>query len=227
MSGEEQEFLQRIIAAHPTGLRKLKMVVGNALITWCIFMLLVVIGWLIVAWATRMLFDVEIGWSNNIAGAWVVSMGGIICLVYAIVSTARWVRDWGDIREPLHTDIANQRVNVEEYEFREVIRMQEPEHLGLMYFMREDDEAAFVYFDSESQDLGVQGEDPLSSAFVPRRHLRVTRAPKSGVAIACEFSGDTLQPGDPIEITVPPDQWPEHEEVCKVPWSKLTSTFAE
>ena len=93
--------------------------------------------------------------------------------------------------------------------------------------MREDDEAAFVYFDGESQDLGVQEEGPLSSSFVPRRHLRVTRAPESGVAIACEFSGDALQPGDPIEMTVPPDQWPEHEEVCDVPWNELTSTFAE
>ncbi|GEM_PF-2332082 len=226
ITGEEKEFLQQILDAHPAKYRKLKMAVGNAAISWCFFMLLVVIGWLIVAWITRKLLGAEIGWNNNIAAVWVVSVGGIFCLVFAIVSTARWIRGWTDIREPLLADIANQRVNVEEYEFREVLRMQEPEHLGLIYFMREDDEAAFVYFDSESQDLGVQGEDPLSSSFIPRRHLRVTRAPVSGVAIVCEFTGDALQLGDPIEISVPPDQWPEHEEVCKVPWSELKSTFA-
>jgi hypothetical protein len=226
MSAEEAKFLRRIIDAHPAKFRKLKMFVGNAAITWCIFMLLMVIAWLVVAWVVRKSFDVEIGWDNTIAAVWVVSVGGIACLAFSIVSTVRWVRGWGDLREPLRIDIVNQRVRVEEYEFVEALRMQEPEHLGLMYFMREGDEATFVFFDRESQDLGVQGEDPLSSTFVPRRHLNVIRAPVSGVAIASEFSGDALQPGDPVELTAPPEEWPEHEEICKVPWSKLPATFA-
>lgn len=226
MSEEEAQVLQRVIDAHPAKYRKLKMFVGNVAITWCIFMLLMVIAWLIVAWVARKAFGVEVGWDNSIVAIWVISVGGIACLVFSIISTVRWVRGWGDIREPLHTDIVNQRVSVEEYEFGEVLRMQEPEHLGLMYFMREDDEAAFVFFDRQSQDLGVQGEDPLSSTFVPRRQLRLIRAPASGVAIASEFHGDALPPGDPIELTAPPDEWPEHEEICKVPWSQLTATFA-
>lgn len=226
MSGEEREFLQQITDAHPARFRKMTMAVVHAVLNWCFFMLLVVAGWQIVAWGARKLLGVEIGSDNTVATVWVVSVGGMVCLAIAALSAARWARGWVDIREPLRTDIASQRVNVEEYEFHDVLRMQEPEHSGLIYFMREDNEAAFVYIDSESQDLGVQGKDPLASSFVPRRHLRVTRAPESGVAIACEFSGDALRPGDPVEITVPPDQWPEHAEVCKVPWSKLTSTFA-
>lgn len=226
MFEEEQQFLQRIIDAHPTKFRKMKMIIGNGVITWCAMMLLVVICWLIIAWLVRKAFDLEIGWDNNLAAVWIVSLGGIACLIFSTISTARWVRGWTDIREPLRVDIENQRVNVEKYEFCEAIRMQEPEHLGLMYFMREDSEAAFVYFDSESQDLGVQDEDPLRSSFVPRSHLSLVRAPESRVAIESSVSGDALDTGDPVELTAPPELWPEHEEISDVPWSKLTEKFA-
>jgi len=226
MSDEETKFLQRVIDAHPAKFRKLKLTIANWALAWCIYMLLLVVGWLMVSWVVRKTSDIEIGWDNSIAALWVVSVGGIACLVFSIISTARWVRGWNDNREPLQADIANQRVSDEEYEFIEAIRMQEPEHLGLMYFMRQNDGTAFVFFDRESQDLSVQGENPQSSSFVPRKRLCVTRTPDSGVVISTEFSGDALKSGDPIELMAPPEEWPEHAEIGKVPWDKLLETYA-
>lgn len=227
MSAEERDFLQEIVDAHPGKSRKLGMIAGNLVITWCALMLLLVILWLVLSWAVRELFGVEIGWTNRAAALWVISIGGVVCAVFSGVSTVRWARGWNDIRGSLRSDIANQRVTVEQYEFSDVLRMQEPEHLGLMYFMRENDNAAFAYFDHESQDLSVQGEDPLASPFVPRRNLRVIRAPESRVAITSEFSGEAFELGDPIELTASPEEWPEHEEVSDVPWSKLIETYGK
>jgi len=100
-------------------------------------------------------------------------------------------------------------------------RFQEPEHGGLIYFLRTNDGRVFVLFDHESQDLGVQGENPLSSEFRPRVEFRITRAPQSGHVLSSTFSGPPLHLESPLDLTIPPKQWPETEEFCEIPWDDL------
>lgn len=224
MTEDEASFLHGMSGARPARRRKLMMIAGKVFVTWAILLLLSMIAWKFVAWIARVWFDAQFSRGSTAVAIWLLPVVGIATLVLSIISTARWVRGWSDLREPLSADIRNRRVRVEEYEFLEAVVMQEPEHLGLIYFMREDDDGAFVYFDAESQDPGIQGDDPFSSSFVPAQRLCVIRAPESRVAISRQFSGDPLDPVGPVEMSVPPERWPEHEEVCAVPWSDLMST---
>ena len=90
-----------------------------------------------------------------------------------------------------------------------------------MYFLRTTDDKVFVLFDYESQDFGAQGEDPLKSKFQPCTELLVARTPKTGVVLNQRFSGALLDAGDPYELSIPPQSWPESETYCKFRWDEL------
>jgi len=136
------------------------------------------------------------------------------------VSSARWVKHWRD-REDYRADLQGGQVVEESYEFTAAKRFQEPEHGGLMYFLRTTDDKVFVLFDYESQDFGAQGEDPLKSKFQPCTELLVARTPKTGVVLNQRFSGALLDAGDPYELSIPPQSWPESETYCKFRWDEL------
>lgn len=67
MSDDEKKYLEQVIDAHPAKLHKLKLTIGNWTLTWCFFMLLLIVGWLIVSWVVRKALDIEIGWDNDVA----------------------------------------------------------------------------------------------------------------------------------------------------------------
>jgi len=192
----------------------------NALILWAITMLLFVFGWKFLAWLARITISVEYGWSSD-AALWMVVAGTLGCAIYAIVSSVRWIKKSPDTRAVLQADLQDGQVIEESYEFTEAKRFQEPEHGGLIYFLCTTDDKVFVLFDYESQNLGAQNENPLSSGFCPTTKLRLVRAPRSDMVISKEFSGASLDAGDPSELSIPARSWPEDETFCKFGWNEL------
>ena len=83
-----------------------------------------------------------------------------------------------------------------------------------------------MLFDHESQDVGAQGADPPRSKFQPRRELLMVRAPKTGYVVSKEFSGAALDAGDPYELSVPLQSWPESETYCKIRWDELETRLS-
>jgi hypothetical protein len=65
------------------------------------------------------------------------------------------------------------------------------------------------------------GDNPLSSRFLPRVQFRFARAPASRYVLNSTFSGPPLQLENPLQLTVPPRQWPETEEFCEISWDDL------
>lgn len=162
------------------------------------------------AWLARKFFTTEFGLRSD-AAVWIFGIAVPVCLIYAVISSARWIRGWHDYRPLLRADISNHKVEEEHYVFTEAKRFQEPEHGGLIYFLRTSEDKVFTLFDHESQDLGVQNGDPLKSSFVPRQNLVITRAPETRFVISKVFAGPPLEIGEPAELTSAPKHWPETE----------------
>src|SRR5262249_5024295 len=104
---------------------------------------------------------------------------------------------------------------------------QEPEHGGLMYFLRTTDDKVFVLFDYESQGLGAEGKDPLATEFRPCEKLLLVRAQHSEIVLSQNFSGAAVEGGEPIELSVGPSKWPEWDCYCDIKWTELEERFGQ
>jgi hypothetical protein len=218
----ELAFLEKTLRDATTNVRRWKQGGENALVLWAVSLLGLVVIWLAFAWVVRKLFFFDVG-LHSAAAVWVLGIGTPICAVYAGISSTRWVRSWKDYRPLLQADIAAGQVTEEHYGFTSAKRFQEPEHGGLIYFLRTTEDKVLTLFDHESQDLGAQGGDPLKSSFVPRSELVMVRAPKTGLVIDKTFAGALLEAGEPVELSVGPKHWPESESCVNIAWSELES----
>ena len=223
-TAEEQAFLQALLSKATTKMGRWRQGLENALVLWAVSLLGCVIVWLICAGLTRWLFSVDYGFRSP-AAPWILGIATPLCGAYAAFSSVRWVRRWKDMRPSLNADLVAAQVVEEHYVFNAAKRFQEPEHGGLIYFLRTPDDRALTLYDPESQDLGVQDEDPLTSSFKPMSRLVMVRAPETGFVISMTFSGDPLDAGEPIELTLPPEQWPETEQYCDIPWPELETVL--
>lgn len=220
MSDSERKFLEQLLESAPTTAKRCKQGIENALVLWAVLMLLFAGAWLFIAWLARIAMKWEIG-LNSSAAIWIIAFGGLACVVAAIVSSIRWVKGWIDMRPLLLADLQNSQVIEEHYRFSAAKLFQEPEHGGLMYFLQTTDGKVLVLYDYESQDLGAGGEDPFGSSFKPASDLSIVRTPNAGVVIDRQFSGAALNAGEPFELSVDPELWPEPDTYCYIPWDEL------
>lgn len=163
---------------------------------------------------------------DSAAVKWTVLVGVPLCLAYAIVSSIHQYRNVENISDIVGSEIEAGKVLEEQFRFVEARRFQEPEHGGLIYCLRTSDDRVFVIYDYASQDLGVQGLDPFTSGFRPRRELAIVRTPISDMVISTEFAGEDFTFSETTELAAPSDQWPESEKFYDVDWADLDSALA-
>ena len=222
MSDDERAFLQDLLRDAPP---RWEGGLGNAVVLWATSLLVVVLGWSAVAWVGRAVFGLELGWRTGF-GQWVLAAGVLVCAGYAIHSTIRWLQSSGDYRPLARLDLTGGTVLEERLTFVDARPFQEPEHGGLIYFLRTTDDRVFVLYDHESQDLGVEGKDPLSSSLRPKSELLIVRAPNTRLVITKTFAGHELALAPIRELLAPPAEWPETDEFCSVPWGGLEGRYA-
>lgn len=226
MSALERQYLQDLLTSAPGKAKRWKQGAENALVLFAVLMLIFVVAWWILNWLSKAALNRDFGLSSEVA-IWILALGILGCAVGAIVSTLRWIRDWKDTRPLLRADLESGRVVEDRYQFTAAKRFQEPEHGGLFYFLRTSDEKVLVLYDAESQDLGAGGEDPLKSTFKPCAELSIVRAPKTGFVISRQFSGSPLDAGEPRELTLGPEDWPDPDQYTSIPWNALDARFSK
>lgn len=224
ISASERKLLEGMLSACPSTLKRCKDFLVTLTITWAALLMAVIVLWVILAWVIKLILNINYGW-NSPAVTWIFLVGIPFCGSYAIYSSIKWFKNQKDIRPLLRDDLTNGKVIEENLHIEEIKRFQEPEHGGLIYFLKTDDNRVYVLFDEESQDLGVNDEDPLSSSFQVRNQFKLIDAPLSNLTIQREFSGSPLNPGEPFAMLTPVELWPENETWCSVSWDKLESHF--
>jgi hypothetical protein len=216
----EVDSLRKFLAEAPSALKRLKHGAGNAFVLWAVSLLVVVVAWLAVGWLVGKALNLNLGLHSS-ATAWVVAVATPLCAVFAVLSSIRWVRAWPDFGPQLQSDLTRAEVIEERYVFTETKRFQEPEHGGLIYFLRSTENEVFTVYDHESQTLGLDDKDPLLSSYRPQASLLIVRAPSSGFVLSSQSSGAELRVGPPLELSVKPAEWPEAESLCSIPWEQL------
>lgn len=222
MELSEKEYLATLLKYSPSDTKRMMEGAQNVLVLWAISMLGVVIIWLLLAWFVGVFSDLQIGLKSQYA-IWVVLVAFPICGLYSIISTINWLKNWKDHRPLLKKDITEGVVFDEKYQVKDVKRFQEQEHGGLIYFLRMSDDRVLVLYDYESQN---QDGDPLASSFTPRDQLHIVRAPNSNYFISQKFSGEKILAPDTVGLFAPPEEWPEHDDWCDIPWDDLESRLS-
>lgn len=222
LSSEERAQLETFLKRAPSRFRN---AASNTLITWAVFTLLAVVAWGILAWMGRRFLHLEYGWQAT-GTLWALLLLLLATLAMACFSTNHWLKSWKDARPLVHSDLAGGMATEEHLCFTDIKRFQEPEHSGLIYFLRTEDHRVFVLYDHESQQLGVDDKNPLDSSFHPQERLLLVRAPNSRFVLGKTFSGRKLPLPPPIDMTAPPRIWPETEDFCAVPWEELDHKFS-
>ena len=220
MSIPERQHLERVVETVGGRAARLRLAVGNAVVSWAGSLLIVFVVWLSVAWPARLMGGLDIGLQSPFA-PWIFALAVPLCAVYAVVATILAMRRQRDLLPALEADLQSGRVAEESYRFTEARRFQRPDHGGLTYFLRTPDDRVFVLHDSESETLDMRRQDPLTSRFRPCSALSIVRAPRSGVVLGRSFSGEELDAGDPSLMFLPPSLRPESDACWDVPWAEL------
>jgi len=220
LSAAEKAYLEDLLSKLPTGRRRTKEAVENFFVMLALLTLVGVLIWAAIGWLTRKTADLDIGWSSEHAIPITISVVAVAA-IYSAYSTTRWMKSWPDSRQPLRDDLEAGLVSEEQLTVLEAKVLQEPEHGGLIYFLRSDDDRVFVLYDRESLDLAMTDEDPMGSSFEPQSIVTIVRAPQSGFTIESSFSGENINVHGPSEMTASPDKWPEDEEYSLIPWGQI------
>lgn len=223
-STAEQACSRDWLSNAATTTRRWRNGVENGLVLWAFSLLCFVIVWWIAAGLARRFADVDYG-LRSAAAPWILGIATLLCAAYAVGSSMLWIKRWKDRRPSLAADVAAAQVIEEHYAFNAVMRFQEPEHGALIYFLHTTEDRVLTLYDYESSELGAQEGDPLSSSFRPMSKLVMVRLPQTGWVISRTFSGEPLEAADPIELAAPPEQWPEDDAYCGIPWSQLESVL--
>ncbi len=156
-----------------------------------------------------------------------ISLAGfVVAGGFALWHTVGWVRQRKDPTQEAKADLAGGVVREERYEFTAARVFQEPEHGGLIYFLRGADDRVFAAFDFDSQDLGANGDNPRDSPFRPRTTLRLSRAPRTQYVLERAWSGEVLESGEPEVLQAHWSRWPEPDAFCDCAWDELDARFA-
>jgi hypothetical protein len=126
-------------------------------------------------------------------------------------------------RAQIHRSLRGDVVHATTYDIVAVKRYREPEHGGLVYLLRTDDGQVLSVFDSESQRLGVDDEDPQTSSFRPKARVELVETLDRRCFIHENWSGADLPVPDALPLN--PSRWPEHGEIVKVAWEQCDRHF--
>ncbi len=188
------------------------------------FSFFLVLVWLIVDWIAGFVVDFDFGWNSQYGSAIFWSIVGI-SFIYPVYEEQRCNRPSRERIRALQADIESGKLTVEEHEIRAAKVFQEPEHLGLFYFLLTADNRVYVAFDYESVELNEDGENPLDSTFRPKSVLRLGMTKHAQVPLVEEFLGDAIEVPEPVPMTHKGRRWPEPETFVDTPWAEIESYY--
>jgi len=221
MTAAERTALERMIEEMGTGFRS--QMLPSLVFLAAMMTALTYVGWLLVGWLLRKAFDAA--WTESL-DPWVLAVAAAGSAAFAAVIALRGFRRARALGPKLRRDLQAGVVEEEHFRIVEARRFQEPEHGGLIYFLRGEDERTLVLYDEESQELGAADKDPLRSRFRVRSELAIVKAPQARITLDKRFSGRPLDVGAPCALNLAPTKWPEDESVCPIPWRDLEQHLA-
>ena len=191
MTEQERSVLEKLLRDAPA---RWKIGLGHAVVLWAVSMMIFVLSWGAIGWLARVVAGIEIGWKSSVS-LWLPPVAAVVCALYAIYSAVRWLRPSRENSRLIRRDLAEGKVFEETLRFAEAKVFQEPEHDGLIYFLRTTDDRVFAR--------------TLNARFI----------------VSQTFAGDELPGSPARELRASVKKWPQPEEFCSVPWNELETVY--
>ena len=181
--------------------------------------------WLFFNWFVGLFLDFDFGWGSEYRNVILIS---IVLLCFGFLSFEIIRRETPDkaLRNKINKDLSAGVLEIIEYEIKSLKVFEEPEHGGFIYFLLTADDEVLVMYDSESQDLSIDDQDPMSSSFLPRRMLKISKTIYSDIIVSEEFLGDLIEFPELEVMTAKTSIWPEHGKIVRCKWDKIESKYA-
>ena len=232
MTAEERAYLEQQFANLPPQMTLSKNALGDwGFMTLSIAGSFILIGLLIAALIK--LIDWLIG--TDIAAivledtrtlSLILLAGLILAAILAAKYTVIAQRFTSDMAANYQQDLADNVVDASTHQITDVKLFREPEHGGLMFFLRTDADKTLFLFDVESQDMALEtGDDTPPPMITPKRTLTLTFFPNTHLTYE-GFEGAPLPLPDILDMTADPADWPEDRSWIDTPWDKLEKTFS-
>lgn len=224
LTDTEIDRLTPRLTGFPRDFGELKEFLGEVASLTFMFSFVTVVVWLLADWLIGFVADFDFGWNSAYGNTifWSIVLIAFVYTVYEILRTNKL----SDKRiRALQADIASGKLIIEEHEIRAAKVFQEPEHLGLFYFLLTSDDRVYVAFDYESVELNENCENPLDSTFRPKSTLRIGRTTHARVPLVEEFEGEFIDVPEPLPMTLKTGRWPEPEEFIDTPWAEIESYY--
>ncbi len=222
MSPEERTMLEALLRDLPSAPDRIARSAGGFAMTWAMTMVAFVLLWKATGWFLGKVAGFEVGWTSEWA-PWLLAIGGTATALFALGVTIRAHRRWTDPRPVLRADLDSGEVIEEHRRFTAAKAFVEPEHGAKLYLLRTDDERVFAAYDRFPLD---DDDSPTTPALQPRRCLVLVRAPLTGYVLGRAWSGEPFESTEAIEMTAPPEDWPESDEFCKLAWDEAEHRLA-
>jgi hypothetical protein len=214
-SDSERSALEAVLRnLHQSRSQRLKLLFGPAFT----LLLLLCLLWAVLYWVCGKFFGLDLG-LHSAAAPWMAGVAVLVLLTVVGPEVLQTFRRSSAAIGVLQADLASGTVEDMTIHITDAMRLQEPEHGGLLYFLRTSDERVYVQFDYASQGPG-------KSSYLPRDTLNVVRTRHGAHVLASVFTGDPVQIAHQGRLTAKPAQWPEPDTFCATPWNKLLSTYA-
>ncbi|MEH6417575.1 hypothetical protein [Pseudomonas sp. CGJS7] len=218
MTDQERAALETLLRPGKSRLRRMggEWVVATSSTSLLAALLFALAGWLL-----RKLAGIDVGDYVSLAIVVCALLSALICAVYVFRHDRSRQRIRAQSDQRCRADLAAGQVSEERYALDAIKSLQNPEHGGSIYLLRIDAQRCLAVYDYESHDLAMRAADPLSGAMTPANRALLRRAPASGYVFAIEFSGAPFDKTPQGELAAPPERWPEHGQLCEVPWDRV------
>lgn len=188
--------------------------------------LVLVLLWIFVNWLLGFIIAFDFGWNSQYRN---YILWSIVGFSYSLIlyEVAKSCGPNSKIRQAIEKDLAESILKVSEYPVYEVKVFEEPEHGGFIYFVRTFGDKVLALFDSESQDLSIDGKEPKNSTYKIRKKLQIFRAPNSNIIVKEQFDGDFVEIPEMELFTGNTKIWPEHAGFVKCKWTNISVKYGD
>ena len=186
--------------------------------------LVLVLIWIFINWLLGFIVAFDFGWNSQYRN---YILWPIVGFSYSwfLFEVAKSCGPNSKTRLAVKKDLEVKILKVSEYPIYEAKVFEEPEHGGFIYFVRTSGDKVLALFDSESQDLSIDGQDPKDSSYKIRSVLKISRAPNSNIIVDEQYSGDLVQISELEVFTENTKIWPEHAGFVKCKWENVSAKY--
>jgi hypothetical protein len=186
--------------------------------------LVLVLIWIFINWLLGFIITFDFGWNSQYRN---YILWPIVGLSYSwlFFEVAKTCGPNSQTKQALKKDLEVKVLKVSEYPIYEVKFFEEPEHGGFIYFVRTSGDKVLALFDSESQDLSIDDQDPKDSSYKIRNVLKISKAPNSNIIVGEQFSGEPVQIPELEVFTANTKIWPKHADFVKCKWENISAKY--